>query len=578
MHTEDDPSTGPYLSHRALTARLQALARDNPECVRLESLVTTPEGREVWLLTVGPEPERRRPAVWVDGTMHGTELAGGNVALAIAEAVIALHRGESPAGMPESRRVALRDVLFYICPRLSPDGAEKVLRDGCFTRSAPRRVEHACDVMYWEPKDIDGSGWVRLMRTEDPAGDFIASGEHPGLMLPREIDDPPPYFHLYPEGVIENWDGDSLPQPSGLSGVTDFNRNFPWSWQPEPEQIGAGDHPGSEPETGAVIAFASRHPNLYAWLNLHTFGGVFIRPRIDVPDARMDQADLAIYRQLGIWAEETVGYPTVSGFEEFTYEPEKPLHGDLVEYAYHQRGCLAEVCELWDLFRELDRPPARRFVDHYSALSRQDMERFAVWDATENAGRMLRDWQTVDHPQLGTLEVGGVNPVIGVWNPPPERLQDLCRQMTEYWLRVASLLPRLEQERVRIETLAPGLCRVSLVVRNGGYLPTYGLESSRERAWNEPIRARIACQGCILAAGETAMRELPHLDGWGRGRGVWSQMPWLQRSRGSGHRTTLHWTVTGAGRVTVTVGNRRLGWLRETLHLPGSATDGMDED
>jgi hypothetical protein len=65
---------------------------------------------------------------------------------------------------------------------------------------------------------------------------------------------------------------------------------------------------------------------------------VLIRPLGDKPDDKMDQGDLAVYRQVEAWAKEFTGYPTVSGFHEFLYEPEKPLKGDLTDYAYHQRG------------------------------------------------------------------------------------------------------------------------------------------------------------------------------------------------------------------------------------------------
>lgn len=566
-----------YPDHAALTAQLRQWADAYPDVVRLQSLVQTPEGRDVWLLIIGPDPDRARPGVWVDGNMHGAELAGCSVALAIAEAAIGLHHPEAGGipGLPEHRRESLRDVLFYVCPRLSPDGAEHVLHTGSFIRSAPRRAAHAEHSARWEPEDLDGTGWCRLLRIPDPAGDFVASDEHPGLMLPRRIEDPPPYYRVYPEGVIANWDGHTLPQPSGLSGVTDFNRNFPWSWRPEPDQIGAGDYPGSEPETRAVIGFAAEHPNLFAWLNLHTFGGVFIRPRIDVPDTRMNQADLALYRQLEEWGDETIGYPTVSGFEQFTYEPEKPLHGDLVEYAYHQRGCLAEVCELWDLFHELQRPPAKRFVENYAALTRDDMLRFAEWDRTHNEGRMFRDWRLVDHPQLGPVEVGGVNPIIGVWNPPLARLPEICRQMTDYWLRVASMLPRLELVSVRVEPVATDIHKLVVEVANRGYLSSDGISTSAESPWNEAPRAEVQCEGCALDAAEPAMRSLEHLDGWGRGLGVWSHMPWLQRSRGSSHRQTVSWLVRGSGAVTLQVGNTRLGWLRRRIDLARAESSGL---
>src|SRR6476659_935491 len=74
-----------YLDDTRLNAQLQAWATAYPHLVRLTSLATTPEGRNVWLVTIGPEPDRIRPAVWADGNMHAAEVAGTSVALSIAE-------------------------------------------------------------------------------------------------------------------------------------------------------------------------------------------------------------------------------------------------------------------------------------------------------------------------------------------------------------------------------------------------------------------------------------------------------------------------------------------------------------
>ena len=92
----------------------------------------------------------------------------------------------------------------------------------------------------------------------------------------------------------------------------------------------------------------------------------------------MNQEDLALYRQLGAWAEELTGYPMVSGCEEFLYEPDTPLHGDLTDYAYHQRGAVAYVVELWDLFKQVGFERKKRFVDNYTQLTRADMLKIAV--------------------------------------------------------------------------------------------------------------------------------------------------------------------------------------------------------
>ncbi|HZJ64121.1 MAG TPA: M14 family zinc carboxypeptidase, partial [Kofleriaceae bacterium] len=74
-----------YLDHERISGQLRTWAEAFPSLCRMTSLARTPEGRDVWLFTVGPEPERVRPAVWVGGNIHAAELAGSSVALAIAE-------------------------------------------------------------------------------------------------------------------------------------------------------------------------------------------------------------------------------------------------------------------------------------------------------------------------------------------------------------------------------------------------------------------------------------------------------------------------------------------------------------
>ena len=509
-----------YLDFARLSRQLQAWADAFPDLARLESLGRSPEGRELWLLTLGPEPDRVRPAVWVDGNLHASELAGSSVALAIAEDVLRLHLApDSPLhGLPAALRDGARQVLFHIMPRISPDGAEAVLAGGRYVRSVPRDHRLPPEQPRWVLEDVDGDGLALALRRRDPTGDYVESTREPGLMLQRLPEDEGPAWRVYPEGRIRGFDGQRVPAPEFLSDNSpDLNRNFPYRWSPEPAQEGAGPYPASEPESRAIVEFASAHPNLFAWFNLHTFGGVYIRPPGHYPDADMDRGDLAVYRQLADWARRLSGYPTVSGHEEFTYQPGRPLHGDLTDYAYHQRGCLAVVCELWDLFAQLGIPRRTPFVDHYTHTGREELERLAAWDREHNAGRVVRPWRPVEHPQLGPVEVGGWDPRVGVSNPPYERLPEICAAQAGLWLRVAGLAPRPCVEEFRAEPLADGLSRVEAVVANHGYLATCGLPSAAGLPWNTPPRAVLSAGEGRLAVAGDGSRELGHLAGWGRG-------------------------------------------------------------
>lgn len=559
-----------YLDYAELTQQLAAWAREYPEFVRVSALGTSALGRVIPLLTIGRNPDTARPAIWIDGNMHASELCGSSVALAIAEDVLNIHRDRKTAlssPLPPHMAQALKESLFYIVPRMSPDGAEAVLKTGRYVRSSPADQRRHKGHAYWEGADVDGDGTMGFMRQASPDGELVELAEAgvPGVMVPRLPEDPGPYYKLYPEGRIVNFDGRRIPDPHFLSdNQYDFNRNFPYQWAPEHEQEGAGDFPGSAPETRAVLDFVTAHPHIFAWLNLHTFGGVLIRPLGDRADHKMDQGDLAVYRQVEAWMKEHTGYPTVSGFHEFLYAPETPIKGDLTDYAYHQRGCLAYVIELWDIFHQIGIETIKPFVDHYTRLDRKHFAALAKFDREVNHGRIFKPWRKAQHPQLGEVEVGGLDLLVGISNPPFEKLAEVCATQSAAFLRVAALVPRVTVEVVKQEKMGTDHTKIELRIANVGYLATHGLPSAKKLPHSEPLRLSANGVGVKLVAPAAGMLDIGHLDGWGTGlySGMSIFAPW---SRGSGHEKFVTLMVEGRGSIQATVGSCRVGY--QTLEI-----------
>ncbi|HEY1551286.1 MAG TPA: M14 family metallopeptidase [Kofleriaceae bacterium] len=557
-----------YLDYERLTAQLRAWADAFPQVARLQSLATTPEGREVWMLVVGPDPDRIRPAAWADGNVHAGELAGSSVALALAEDALRLHLEPEAFDLPEAIATRLREILFYIVPRISPDGAEHVLRSGRIVRSVPRdsRVERGTP--RWLLGDVDGDGLALSMRVKDPGGELVEARGFPGLLVERTLEDAGPFYKLYPEGTIEHFDGKRIPSPFFVGdNPIDLNRNFPWSWAPTHEQVGAGPYPASEPESRGIVEFAAKHPEIFTWTNFHTFGGVLIRPPGHTPDSKMDQEDLALYRQVEAWMTEHVGYPTVSGYNEFLYEPDKPLRGDLAEFAYNQRGALAYTIELWDLFKRLgmERPP--KFVQYYERVSRDDVIKLAWWDRDENDGRTFPKWRAFEHPQLGSVEIGGIDPRVGIWNPPLHELARVCAAQAHVFFRVAALAPKLEIAKLDRQRVGDGLTRVELRVANTGYLGTYGVPSARQLDFNEPIYATATAQRCELLGASSSHQTLGHLDGWGRGLHTSANLPAYPGTRGTTNAAWATYLVRGAGVLDVRIGSARAGFITARVEV-----------
>ena len=175
-----------YYRYDELTSLLQAFAQENPGLAKIESIGKSHEGRDVWLLTVtnfqsGPDLEK--PALWVDGNIHASELAASAANLYFLNALISGYGKD-----PNVTRV-LDTRAFYICPRVNPDGAEwaladrpKVIRSS--TRPYPYDEEPVDGLIANE--DLDGDGRILSMRIPDRNGTWKCHPDDPRLMMRRD--------------------------------------------------------------------------------------------------------------------------------------------------------------------------------------------------------------------------------------------------------------------------------------------------------------------------------------------------------------------------------------------------------
>jgi hypothetical protein len=279
----------------------------------------------------------------------------------------------------------------------------------------------------------------------------------------------------------------------------------------------------------------------------------------------MEKSDLALYRQLEEWATAFTGYPTVSGYEEFLYEPDKPLAGDLTAFAYGQRGAVGIVCELWDFWKRSGLVVHRPFIDNYQKRTRADVETMAEWDRDENRGRVITAFVPFEHPQLGPVEIGGYDPRFGIVNPPPEKIAEVADGLVRFFLRLAALGPRVRIETVRVEPLGGDLSRVSAVVENLGYLPTHFLSSAKALPFVEPLRASLELGAGLTLAGGEAIQTLGQLDGWG---GYARPMtPAYARSASDAVRRRVSWVVKGRGPAHVRVASVRVGQVEAPVEV-----------
>ena len=115
-----------FYRYAELTELLHAFVRDHPHLVSIESIGRSHEGRDIFVLTVtntATGPASDKPAMWIDGNIHATEVAASAANLYFLDTLVRGHGTD-----PEITR-ALDTRAFYVCPRMNPDGAEWALAD-----------------------------------------------------------------------------------------------------------------------------------------------------------------------------------------------------------------------------------------------------------------------------------------------------------------------------------------------------------------------------------------------------------------------------------------------------------------
>ena len=483
-----------------LTAILQGFAAEHPGLVTLESIGRSYEGRDIWVLTVthlATGPAADKPAFWVDGNIHATEVA------ASAATLYFLHTLVTQFGKDPEVTRALDTRAFYICPRINPDGAEWALADKPkWIRSSTRPYPHDEDeIEGLTVEDIDGDGRILQMRMPDRNGLWKEHPQQPGLMIRRDpVETGGAYYRVMPEGSVEGWDGYTLRMKKPKQGL-DLNRNFPASWRQEFEQLGAGPFPTSEPEVRAVAAFVTSHTNITGGTSFHTWSGVLLRPFEHESDDEMHAEDLWFYKQAGAKGQELTGYPAISVYHEFRYHP-KSVIGGTFDWLYEHLGMYTWVVEIWSPMREagIEKYP---YIDWFRDHPPADDLKLYAWSRDQLGGLAHIAWKPYDHPQLGKIEIGGWNRFHAFSNPPPALLERELRRFPKWLVWQALTSPKMELVAANADAVGTDTWRVRLVVENTGWLPSYVSKRALERKIVRGVVAEIELPaGGMLLSGK----------------------------------------------------------------------------
>jgi murein tripeptide amidase MpaA len=415
-------------------------------------------------------------------------------------------------------------------------------------------------------EDIDGDGRILAMRIPDANGPWKKHPDEPRLMVRRDpTETGGEYYIVLTEGTFENFDGVTLNRQRPKEGL-DLNRNFPANWRQEAEQAGAGFYPGSEPETHAMIDFIARHPNITGAVAFHTWSGVLLRPYDSKSDEEFAPEDLWTYKAIGDKGTDLTGYPNISVFHDFRYHPKQVITGGFDEWMFDHMGVFAWTVEIWSPQRQAG-IEEYKFIDWYREHPIEDDLKMLEWSDETLNGEGYVDWYEVEHPQLGTVELGGWNRLLAWRNPPPQFLEEEIAPFSEWLVWHALISPELALKRLDVTPLGDDTYHIRLAVENAGWLPT--------QVTSQAVKKKVV-RGVVY---EIDLPEGASLQG-GKARHVGKQLagrantptslnPWVLWTAGSPHRDQTEWVVHApqGGTATLIARHPRAGVVRTEVDL-----------
>lgn len=561
-----------YWNYQEMWDELKDLKQQYPDLMDVQIIGKSRTGRDmpgVSLTNRETGKPESKAAVFVDANIHAGEVAGNAVAMYWIRWCLENYGHEVEA------TELLDSHTVYVVPRISLDGAELYLTTPARFRSSPHMYPYSEPPEGFIPEDVNGDGHILQMRVPAEDGAFAVDELDARVMRPRGPGESKgQFYHVFTEGRI-----DRRSQTGVLPAWTraqearrnsmDYNRNFPIRWAGETGQPGAGPYPLSEPELRSLADFIHAHPNISAYVALHTTGGVILRQPSTGDDTVLSETDRHLFTRVAEMGAQVSGYHTGSNYQIFASGHEKVLMpGAADDWMYDHFGVLSFTLEIWDLEK---RAGARGYGEHgmkgmlelSPAQITEDLRKVYAWVEQEVGEQGLLNWTSFDHPDFGEVEIGGIEPKFVLQNPPLHLLEEECRNVSAFLTRLGLSTARLVIPSVQVTAEAAGLFRVVAEVSNAGFLPTSSTSKGKELLL-EGVRARL--EGDITVVSGTSPAPIGHLDGYGA-QGMWAP-PKSQR----GH---AEWVIKGDPGLVVTVvfESPRAGRVAKTVRLGDGRAD-----
>ncbi len=542
---------------------LRALNKAYPQLTTLETVGKSEEGRPLMAMTVNnPKTGAAlgKPALYVDGNMHGNEIQGGDISLYLLDYLLGGH-GKNP------EITALVDkICIYVVPVVNVDGRFHFMADANSpntNRSLRIPTDDDRDGLVDEdgPDDLDGDGNICTMRKKDPFGQFKTDPEDPRLMVRIKPGEKGEWTMLGDEG-IDN-DGDGQVNEDG-EGYVDPNRNWGFDWAPPYVQGGSGEFPFSGVGLKALAEWTMTKTNIvFAW-SYHNNGGMLLRGPSRKGLGEYPQQDVAVYDYLGKQGERIIpGYRYMISWKDLY-----TTYGDSGEWMTQTMGAYFYCAEVFqgasEAFKgvsERNEPGSPREEAVRDVFSEDVSERERIkFNDNVVSGELYKPWKPFKHSEYGDVEIGGwvkLSSRLGA----PFMIKDLVHRNAMAALFTAKHLPEVSLEVLEVKPLGGNLYRVRTRLSNPKAIPTMSYLAQKVNLYPKDTLT-VGGAGAKVVAGGLLVDPYRDQAAYKKDR------PEIQFLAVPGFGKVEHqFLVEGKGEITLRYASRHGGKLTKTVKL-----------
>ena len=483
---------------------VQALNKAYPEMTKLEEVGKSEEGRPIYAVTLnGPKtgPALAKPAIYVDGNIHGNEIQGGEICLYLLDYLLGNY------GKNREVTELLDKRVFYVIPVVNVDGRYHFFHDAntpSSNRSLRIPIDDDKDGLMDEdfPDDLDGDGNICMMRKKDPFGTYKTDPEDPRLMVRVKPGEKGEWTILGEEG-IDN-DGDGLINEDS-EGYVDPNRQWGFDWAPEYVQNGSGEYPFQAVGLKALALWTQAKTNICIGWTFHNFGGMYLRGPSRKGLGEYPPQDVAVYDYIGKQAERiTPGYRYLLSWKDLY-----TTYGDSLEW-------LCQVCGAYGYCGEVFQSESETFKTQSEKTARPseageegpmafmmggaaDLERLKYSDNLTQ-GELYKPWKPFKHPTYGDIEIGG-------WVKMSSRLSapfmilDLAHRNAMAVLFSAKHVPEVSLDVTEVKKVGKDLYRVRTRLANDKAMPTMSYQAQKTKLYPKDMLKVSGGNAKVVAGG-----------------------------------------------------------------------------